>query len=76
MHLRQDNQRLQSQLADHMQRLEKVEQQRAYVEQQYQEMQRDMDVLLEALQIAKRRSEAAATSIVDVSYSSEDASRE
>ncbi len=54
--------------------IERVEKQRAYAEQQCAEMQRDMDILIQAIQIAKRREQAQPSSrVIDASYEGDDA---
>lgn len=66
-HLRQENQKLLEQLAQKQREIEQIEKQRTLAERQYQEVQRDMDVLLEALQIAKKRAPSA-MHVVDATY--------
>lgn len=49
--------------------LEDLRKQRNYVEQQFSELQRDMETVLEALQIARRRdTKSSNTSVIDANY--------
>jgi hypothetical protein len=67
--LRREKDTLLEQLALKEHEIEKIEKHRAYAEKQYQETQRDMDVLIDALQIAKRRTPNPAE-VIDVTYES------
>ncbi|CAM3980581.1 hypothetical protein [Alicyclobacillus pomorum] len=71
-HLRQENQKLLEKLAMKQREVEEIEKQRAFAEKQYQEVQRDLDVLLEALQIAKKRAPSSPSSghVIDATYES------
>jgi hypothetical protein len=69
--LHREREELRQQLAAKEQQIEKIDRQRAFVERQFQELQRDMDILLEAMQIAKRR-EQKPQYIVDGTFESTD----
>ncbi len=63
--LKNENAELQRLLREKKQDYEKVEKQRVFFEKQCQELQRDLDVLVQAMQIAKRR-DSKSDNIVDV----------
>ncbi|WDL95779.1 hypothetical protein [Alicyclobacillus sp. ALC3] len=55
-------------MAEKERELEDLRRQRSYVEQQFNELQRDMDTVLNALQIAKRRDMKPEQQVIDAHY--------
>ncbi len=55
-------------MAEKERELEDLRRQRSYVEQQFNELQRDMDTVLNALQIAKRRDTKPEQQVIDAHY--------
>ncbi|MDQ0190219.1 hypothetical protein [Alicyclobacillus cycloheptanicus] len=54
-------------MADKEREIQALQKERAYVEKQFEELQRDMDTVLQALQIARRR-EGKTAHVIDASY--------
>lgn len=67
--LQMDRENLRTELARKDAEIRKLEQQRAYLESQFNEMQRDMDTLVRAMRIAKRY-EPSKEQVIDAVYQS------
>jgi hypothetical protein len=65
--LNQEREALLGRIAELQRENDRIEKQRRFAEHQCQEMQRDMDVLIQAMQIAKRRGHESAQ-VVDATY--------
>lgn len=69
--LRQEREELLQRIAQRDQQLEKMQRDRSYLMKQFEEMQHDMDVLVQAMQIAKRR-EQRPSPVVEASFDDTD----
>lgn len=69
--LRQEREELLQRIAQKDQQLDKMQRDRSYLMKQFEEMQHDMDVLVQAMQIAKRREQRPAP-VVEASFDETD----
>ncbi|MCL6516804.1 hypothetical protein [Alicyclobacillus sp.] len=69
--LRQEREELMQRIAQRDKQLEKMQRDKAYFMKQFEEMQHDMDVLVQAMQIAKRREQRPAP-VVDATFDEAD----
>ncbi|WAH35278.1 hypothetical protein [Alicyclobacillus dauci] len=65
MRLQRERTELRRQIAEHEREIAKFEQQRTYWEKQIEAMNRDMDTMIAAMQIAKRRAAKSDATVID-----------